>query len=140
MALPIFLFELIKQEIAHICVNFADICVYFFLQFLENEDFAWGFGEPTDADFLQLIIFEECFGSNELPPLLFLHFFNYLIVPVVSHIGVPGSEDNVSTLLTRKQHLFKDQVVHEIVVDQSGTCYKVMLIFEFLREEVRVLT
>jgi len=110
------------------------------LAIFENEDFAWGFGVPAMANFWNFVIFKEGLSSNECPSTLFLHFFDYIIVPVFSHHGITSGEDNVSTFFARQKHFFEDQIILVVVVDEAGTCDKVVSVFEFLRQVIRVLT
>jgi len=92
------------------------------------------------ANFWNFVIFKEGLSSNECPSTLFLHFFDYIIVPVFSHHGITSGEDNVSTFFARQKHFFKDQIILMVVVDETGTCDKVVSVFEFLRQVIRVLT
>ena len=104
------------------------------LQFLEHENFAWGFGEPANAYLFKFVVFEESLGSKQLPSHVAVHILDDIVVPVLAHVGEASGEDNEATLFYREHHFFEYKVVHVIIVNEACACDKVMLVFEFFRE------
>lgn len=128
--------ELVHQKFLNIIIVSINIHIHVILEFLEDEDFARCFRKSTNADLIQLIVLEESFNFNLSPSSAVNHFFDYLIIPELSHEWVAGSEDAIASLLDRKDHFFKNQIVHVIVVYQSCTCYIIKLIFKNLGQVV----
>ena len=75
---------------------------YIFLKFLENKDFAWGARKSSNTNFFKFIVFEECFGSQQFPSHTIGHILDDFVVPVFTHVGEAGSENNVSSLFAWK--------------------------------------
>lgn len=67
----------------------------FFLCLLEYEYFAWCTGEAADADFVELIVFEESLGVLESPSIALEHLLDHFVVPVVAHFAVAGCEYDI---------------------------------------------
>lgn len=59
-----------------------------------------------------------------------MHLLDYIIIPVFAHIREAGGKNNISALFAREEHLFKQQIIHVIVVHQTGAGNEVELVLE----------
>jgi len=98
---------LLFYEILNVFVIFVHVDGQVFLSLLEDEDLGWRLGESANADATELVILEEGVGGHELPSAVFMHLLDDLVVPVVTHEGVASGEDDITTLLDRKEHFFE---------------------------------
>ena len=79
----------------------------FVLHLLEHEYLDRRSGEPANAHLLDFVIFEERFGSHQLPSTVILQLFDDLIIPKGAHIAEASCKDYIAALLAREEHFLK---------------------------------